>query len=67
MGKLAAILKTLRHGPTLPAPQRKAARHLPTLFGKMAMERWLLFSRVVPPNLEMLAQLRAGTLVGCPW
>lgn len=67
MGKNIAVLRVLRRGPTFPAPIRKAAHHLPTLFGKLAMERWLSTSRAVPRNLEMLAQLRAGSLVGCPW
>ncbi len=66
MSALAA-LRVLRRGPLLPAPYRVARRHLPTLLGKLAMERWVAVSRSVPADLKALASLRASTLVGCLW
>lgn len=67
MSELLAVVRVLGRGPTMPAPYRAALRHKPTFFGKMAMERWLSFSRATPMNLKLLAQLRASSLVGCVW
>ena len=60
-------LKVLRKGPAFPAPMQAAAKHKPTLFGNLAMERWIFFSRSVNDRLKSIAQMRAATLVGCPW
>ena len=60
-------LKVLRKGPAFPAPMQAAVAHKPTLFGKLAMERWVFFSRSVDDRLKSIAQMRAATLVGCPW
>jgi hypothetical protein len=46
MGYLSS-LKVLQKGPAFPAPMRAALPHKPTLFGKLAMERWIFFSRAV--------------------
>ena len=62
-----AALRVLRRGPAMPGPYRTAARHKPTLLGKLAMERWVALSRSVPDDLKALAQLRASALVGCVW
>ena len=67
MGTSLSAFTILRRGPRVPAPYRRAARHLPTLFAKLTMESWLATSRAVPARLEILAMLRAGSLVGCPW
>lgn len=67
MSQYLAVFKVLRRGPVLPAPYKKALRHKPTLFGKLAMERWIGFGRSVPPDLKALATLRAGAMVGCLW
>lgn len=64
---LAKLLGVMRRGPVMPGPYRIALVHKPTLLGKLAMERWVLFSRSVPTDLKVLAQLRTSTLVGCLW
>ena len=61
------VLRVLRRGPAVPAPYRQAWRHKPTFFGKLAMERWVAMSRSLPAELRILAELRAGSLVGCVW
>ena len=66
-GQLAAIMRTSRRGPVIPAPYRAAWRHTPTFFGKLAMERWLLVGRAMPVRLKTLASLRAASMVGCVW
>lgn len=60
-------LKVLNRGPVMPAPMRQARRHWPTLFGKLAMERWVFFSRSVDDRLKTIATLRASALIGCLW
>ena len=65
--KLRKVFGVLRRGPVIPAPYRQAWRHKPTFFGKLAMERWVAVGRSIPPNLRILAELRAGSLVGCVW
>lgn len=60
-------LRILRRGPVLPGPYRAAAAHKPTLFGKLAMERWVSMSRSVDDRLKTIAQLRASALIGCLW
>ena len=67
MNSTRAVLRVLRRGPTMPAPYRTAARHKPTLLGKLAMERWVGLSRSVPFDLKVIAQLRTSTLAGCVW
>lgn len=67
MSAMTKVVKVLRRGPVMPGPYRKAARHRPTLFGKLAMERWVGWSRSVPDDLKSLAQLRASALIGCLW
>ena len=67
MNPYLALLRVLRRGPVLPAPYKKALRHKPTFFGKLAMERWVGFGRSVPADLKAIATLRAGSLVGCLW
>lgn len=67
MNPVVAAVRVLRRGPVMPAPYKAAWRHKPTFFGKMAMERWLSFGRATPMDLKLLAQLRAGSLVGCLW
>ena len=62
-----ALIRVLRRGPTVPAPYRVALKHKPTFFGKLAMERWVGFGNAMPTDLKSLAQLRAGSLVGCVW
>ena len=64
---LMTTMKVLGRGPTISAPMRAAAAHKPTLFGMLAMERWVAFSRSVDDRLKTLAQLRASSLVGCLW
>lgn len=64
---LLATLKVLNRGPVMPAPMRAAAAHKPTLFGRLAMERWIGLSRSVDDRLKSLAQLRASALIGCLW
>lgn len=60
-------LKVLRRGPRMPGPYRTAAAHKPTLFGKLAMERWVGFSRSVDDRLKTIAQLRTSAIIGCMW
>jgi hypothetical protein len=67
VGALLNTVKVLRRGPALPAPYRTALRHKPTLLGKLAMERWIGLGNAMPLDLKQLAQLRAGSLVGCLW
>ena len=60
-------LKVLRRGPVMPGPYRTAAAHKPTLFGKLAMERWVSFSRSVDDRVKTIAQLRTAATIGCMW
>lgn len=60
-------LKVLRRGPVMPGPYRTAAAHKPTLFGKLAMERWVASSRSVDDRLKTIAQLRTSAIIGCMW
>ncbi len=60
-------LKVLRRGPFMPGPYRTAAAHKPTLFGKLAMERWIASSRSVDDRLKTIAQLRTSAIIGCMW
>lgn len=60
-------LKVLRRGPTLPGPYKVAAKHKPTLLGKLAMERWIGLSRSVDDRLKTVAQLRTSATIGCMW
>ena len=60
-------LKVLRRGPLMPGPYRTAAAHKPTLFGKLAMERWVGMSRSVADRLKTIAQLRTSAIIGCMW
>ncbi len=64
---LLTPMKVLRRGPTMPGPYRTAAAHRPTLLGKLAMERWVAWSRSTDDRLKSLAQLRASSLIGCMW
>lgn len=64
---MMTTLRVLRRGPTMPAPMRAAAKHPPTLFGKLAMERWVSFSGSVDERLKTMAQLRVAALIGCMW
>ena len=64
---LIASLKVLSRGPTFSAPLRAMAPHKPTLFGSLAVERWVALARSVDHRLKTLAQLRASSLVGCLW
>jgi hypothetical protein len=66
-GFLTALSRTSRRGPLIPAPYRRAWRHKPTFFGKLAMERWIMMGRAMPLDLKLLASLRASSLVGCLW
>ena len=66
MGQRETI-KVLAKGPTMPAPMRQARRHWPTMLGKLAMERWVFFSRSVDDRLKTIATLRASSLIGCMW
>ena len=66
MGK-RHTLKVVARGPVMPEPMKRARRHLPTLFGKLAMERWIFFSRSVDDRLKTIASLRASALIGCMW
>lgn len=54
-------------GATMPGPYRIAAAHRPTLFGKLAMERWIAWSRSVDDRLKTLAELRVSSIIGCMW
>ena len=67
MNPIAAFVKVIRRGPSIPAPFRTAWRHKPTFFGKLAMERWVGMSASVPAELKSLASMRAGAMVGCLW
>ena len=60
-------LKVFRRGPSVPAPLRAAAPHKPTLMGKLAMERWMSWSRSVDDRLKSIAQLRTSATIGCMW
>jgi hypothetical protein len=60
-------MKVMRKGPAMPGPYRTAAKHKPTLFGKLAMERWVAFSRSVDDRLKTMAQLRTSAIIGCMW
>ena len=64
---LTALVKASQRGPVVTGPIRASWRHKLTFFGKLAMERWLLFGRSVPSDLKTLASLRAATMVGCVW
>ena len=64
---MATPIKVLRRGPLMPGPYRTAAAHKPTLLGKLAMERWISWSRSVDDRLKTIAQLRASAIIGCLW
>lgn len=64
---LRATLRVLGRGPIIGAPVRAAMPHKPTLFGRLAMERWLSMSWSVDARLKSLAQLRAASMIGCVW
>ncbi len=64
---LVATIKVLGRGPTFSAPLRAMAPHKPTLFGSLALERWVAFARSVDHRLKALAQLRASSMIGCLW
>jgi hypothetical protein len=64
---LLTPMKVLRRGPFLPAPYRVASTHKPTLLGKLAMERWVAWSRSVDDRLKTIAQLRTSAIIGCMW
>lgn len=66
MGLLAS-LNVARRGPLVPEPLRVAARHKPTLLGKLAMERWIAMGRSVDDRVKTVAQLRTAALIGCLW
>lgn len=70
MGMMSAtgdLIRVLRRGPLMPGPYKIAARHKPTLLGKLAMERWVACSRSVDDRTKSIASLRASSLVGCLW
>jgi hypothetical protein len=48
-------------------PMRIKGHHPRVLFGNAMMEAADLGSRAAPPALKLLAQLRAASLVGCPF
>ncbi len=60
-------INVLRRGPVTPGPYRTASAHKPTLFGKLAMERWVVLSRSVDDRLKTIAQLRTSATIGCMW
>jgi len=62
-----AATKVLSKKRSIPTPYRTAMKHPPTLFGKLAMERWLSSGRACPADLKQLATERASMLVGCVW
>lgn len=64
---LAATLRVLGRGPMIAAPIRAARKHLPTMFGKLAMERWISTGSSVNGRLKTMAQLRAASMIGCTW
>lgn len=64
---LMANLKVLNRGPAFSAPLRAMAPHKPTLFGSLALERWVALAGSVDHRLKTLAQLRASSLIGCLW
>ena len=66
MGMMAS-LRVLNRGPMFSAPLRAMAPHKPTLFGSLAIERWVAVARSVDHRLKTLAQLRASSLIGCLW
>ncbi|MEM7092129.1 MAG: hypothetical protein AAF567_03940 [Actinomycetota bacterium] len=59
--------KVLMRGPVLPAPFKASVPHKPTMFGRLAMERWIMFGRSVDLRIKTIAQLRAASLIGCLW
>lgn len=63
----AALMRVMRRGPIMPAPYKIASRHKPTLFGKLAMERWIASSRSVDDRIKTIAQLRTSAIIGCMW
>lgn len=63
----ATVTRVLRRGPVMPGPYKIAARHKPTLLGKLAMERWVACSRSVDDRTKAIASLRASSLIGCLW
>lgn len=67
MSELRAIWRVFRSRPLRSGPVRAASHHLPTLFGRLAMERWLLTSRALPSQLNHIAVLRAASIVDCAW
>ena len=64
---LMTTIRVLGRGPLVAAPMRRAAKHLPTFFGKLAMERWVGMGRSVDDRLKTIASLRASSLIGCLW
>lgn len=64
---LVTPIKVLRRGPLMPGPYKVAARHKPTLLGKLAMERWVGLSRSVDDRIKTIAQLRTSAIIGCMW
>jgi len=59
--------KARRDGAFIPAPFRVALNHKPTLFAKLAMERWVALGRSVDDRLKTLAELRTSATIGCMW
>lgn len=64
---LRAAMKVAQRGPTMPGPYKIASRHKPTLFGKLAMERWVAMSRSVDDRIKTIAELRTSAIIGCMW
>lgn len=67
MGLLLTQMKVLRRGPMVIAPLKVAKQHKPTLFGKLATERWVALSRSVDYRIKTIAQLRTSATIGCMW
>ncbi len=62
-----SVMKVLGRKRGLPGPYKTSLAHPPTLFGKLAMERWITWSRSVDDRLKTLAELRVSSIIGCMW
>lgn len=67
MSGARATWRVMRRRSVRTAPYRALVRHPPTLFGRLAMERWMLLHRAVPFELVHVGVLRAASLVDCEW
>ncbi len=62
-----SVMRVLGRRKSIPSPYRIAMAHRPSLFGKLAMERWISWSRSVDDRLKTLAELRVSSIIGCMW